>query len=348
MDLGFIDFIDDIDREDLDFMDNFRDSQVNRTRIDPFETFDDLRFKRKTRFSKVYVNRIYDVIKEDFPYDVRGQTIDPRTQVVCALRCWARHQIQDDSGDLHGISQPAVSKICKRVSEALAKMAPSFICMPSSVEEQTEVIRNFRQISNFPTVVGAIDYTHIRIKRVSGDLSEAYVNRKGYYSLNVQVVCDSSLRIRDIVARWRGSVHDSRIFNESAIKERFENSEFHGRLLGDSGYACTPYLFTPLLHPNNEKEEAYNKAHISTRNTIERCFGLWKQRFRCLLRGMYMKLSTAKTSIVALAVLHNIAIDMNEHIDIVRYVRQRQRQRLHPRDTTRGAIIRNNFINQHF
>lgn len=93
MDLNFADFIDDIDLQDFDDMDGFRDDQVNRTRMDPFEKYDDLRFKKKYRFSKCYANKVYDIIKNDFPYDPRGGTIDPRTQVACALRCWARHQV---------------------------------------------------------------------------------------------------------------------------------------------------------------------------------------------------------------------------------------------------------------
>ncbi|CAG4947732.1 unnamed protein product [Parnassius apollo] len=189
---------------------------------------------------------------------------------------------------MHGISQQSVSKIAYNVGEALAKKAHLFINMPTTREDQQETITGFRSICNFPSVIGAIDCTHIRVKRVGGDMSEAYVNRKGYYSINVQVVCDSNLKIRDIVARWRGIAHDSRVFNKSTIKERFERGDFHGRLLGDIGYACTAYLFTPLLNPSNDKEEAYNRAHIRTRNTVERCFGLWKQRFRCLLRGMSM------------------------------------------------------------
>ena len=118
----------------------------------------------------------------------------------------------------------------------------------------------------------------------------------------------------DIVTRWRGSVHDSRIFRESRLKQRFEAGAFSGILLGDSGYACTPYLFTPLLNTATPQEERYNSAHIRTRNAVERCFGLWKQRFRCLLRGLYCNIETAKKTIVACAVLHNIAIDMKEDV----------------------------------
>lgn len=97
-------------------------------------------------------------------------------------------QIQDDSGDMQGISQQSISKIARNVAEALARKAHLFINMPTTLEEQQETMRGFRRISNFPTVIGAIDCTHIRIRRVGGDMSEAYVNRKGYYSINVQVL----------------------------------------------------------------------------------------------------------------------------------------------------------------
>ncbi|CAH0730279.1 unnamed protein product, partial [Brenthis ino] len=196
-------------------------------------------------------------------------------------------KIQDDTADLHGVSQPFISKICKNIAETIARKSHSFIKMPATLREQEEAMQKFRRIANFPTVIGAINCTHIKIKKPSENGGQLYINRKGFASINVQVVCDADLKIMDIVTRWRGSVHDSRIFRESRLKQRFEAGAFSGILLGDSGYACTPYLFTPLLRTTTPQEERYNNAHISTRNTVERCFGLWKQRFRCLLRGLY-------------------------------------------------------------
>lgn len=37
-----------------------------------------------------------------------------------------------------------------------------------------------------------------------------------------------------------------RIFDESALKLKFEGGQFHVRLLGDSVYTYTPYLCTPV------------------------------------------------------------------------------------------------------
>ena len=36
------------------------------------------------------------------------------------------------------------------------------------------------------------------------------------------MICDPNFKIMDIVAKWPGSVHDSRIFRESDVCGRFE------------------------------------------------------------------------------------------------------------------------------
>ena len=74
-----------------------------------------------------------------------------------------------------------------------------------------------------------------------------------------------------------------------------------GILLGDSGYALRPYLLTPILNPQNAAERRYNYAHIRTRNTVERLFGVWKRRFPCLETGLRVKKETALVIIVAVS-----------------------------------------------
>lgn len=60
--------------------------------------------------------------------------------------------------------------------------------MPATLNEQEQTIRKFRSIADFPTVIGAIDCTHIRIKKVNADGGQLYINRKGISSINVQVI----------------------------------------------------------------------------------------------------------------------------------------------------------------
>ncbi|XP_046976395.1 putative nuclease HARBI1 [Vanessa cardui] len=204
--------------------------KVYRPRGNPF-SLDDEEFRKRYRFSKETATFIINLVREDLKLSAKGCGTSPELQVLTAIRCWGRREIQEDAGDLHGLSQATTSRICNRVARALAKHSSEYIKMPTSLAEEQRLMMECRQIRNFPSVIGCIDCTHIKIKKHGGDLAQYYVNRKGFYSLNVQVTCDASLRIRDVVARWRGSTHDARIFNESTLRERFEAGEFRGRSL---------------------------------------------------------------------------------------------------------------------
>lgn len=132
--------------------------------------------------------------------------------------------------------------------------------------------------------------------------------------MNVQAICDSQNKFLDVVARWPGSSHDSHIFRNSYIYNRFENGEFgDGLLLGDSGYPLKDYLMTPLANPQTPAEELYNRAHISTRTVIERTFGIWKRRFPILSCGMRCSIPLSQQIVIATAVLHNIATEQRDH-----------------------------------
>lgn len=76
-----------------------------------------------------------------------------------------------------------------------------------------------------------------------------------------------------------------------------------------TGYPCRSYLLTPIQNPQGERERKYNAAHVTTRNCVERSFGVLKSRFDCLKTLFRTELRTSKRITMACAVLHNIAID---------------------------------------
>lgn len=154
-------------------------------------------------------------------------------------------------------------------------------------------------------MVGAIDCTLIKIDSPGGLDAELYRCRKHYFALNVQGICDSDLCFTNLIVRWYGSAHDARIFDNSLVKERIMSGTAPGILLGDAGYPLESYLMVPLRDPMTVAEKRYNKAQIKTRNTIERCFGVWKRRFPCL-NHLRLKMKTSLAVIVAVGVLHNI------------------------------------------
>ena len=102
--------------------------------------------------------------------------------------------------------------------------------------------------------------------------------------------------------------HDSRIFENSVIRDRFENNEVDGLLLGDNWYPCKRYLMTPLLHPVTIAEKAYNKSPIKTRVRIEQAFGSLNQRFCYLQIPLRTRLNNFLVIIVATFCLHNFAL----------------------------------------
>jgi nuclease HARBI1 len=239
--------------------------------------------------------------------------ISAETKLLSALRFYATGCFMITRGDFSGISRTSIGRIVKQGSEAIANLKNEYIFIPRNQQELVSHYQSFFRIGKFPTVVGTIDCTHIKISGQGGGDGEVFRNRKQFFSINVQSVSDAGLKFQNIVARWPGSTHDSLIFNESNLKQRFENGEFgNGVLLGDGGYKLYTYLMTPFRTPNTEDQTRYNHSQILVRNTVERQYGVWKRRFPCLVYGLRCKLETSLTVIVACAVLHNFCMQQKD------------------------------------
>jgi len=73
--------------------------------------------------------------------------------------------------------------------------------MPKTEADRKLVYEDFYKMRQFPKVIGAIDCTHIKIQSPNKNIGEKFRNRKGYFSINVQAVCNSNLQFTNIVAR---------------------------------------------------------------------------------------------------------------------------------------------------
>ncbi|KAJ4425713.1 hypothetical protein ANN_27909 [Periplaneta americana] len=287
------------------FPDSFKFVKERALRRNDFENLREEEFLKRYRLSKIVVGKVVEEIREVRIPDQQKHT---------------------------SISNAAVSRIVSKVSAAIASMRRRYVTF-SSVQERPSIVQQFYDMYNFPGIVGAIDCTHIKIQSPGGNRAEMYRNRKGYFSVNVQVISDAKLLIRDIVARWPGSVHDSTIFSNSHIRAQFQMGAIdEGILLGDSGYPLRKYLLTPYLHPETRPQHNYNAAHIRTRNYVERMIGVWKRRFPVLSLGLRTKRQTTLTIIVATAVLHNIAVETRdqlppEDLTLHQYITERRRNR---------------------
>uniref|UniRef100_A0A8C1UMA5 Putative nuclease HARBI1 n=1 Tax=Cyprinus carpio TaxID=7962 RepID=A0A8C1UMA5_CYPCA len=258
------------------------------------EIYNNEDFISQFRLPKEAILSLTDELAEVLsPATSRSHCIPAVLQVCTALRFYATGTFLNAVGDTVGLSKASVSWVVYRVSRALSNKLPQF---PNQMAELNKLKRGFFSIARFLNVVGAIDGKHVRIQAPTAH-EHLFVNRKGYHSLNIQAVCDSDLRFLNCVARWPGSLHDSRIYQ----------GIIDGVLLGDSGYPLKPWLLTPFLNPTTPAQRNYNIAHCSTHNTVERAFGVVKRRFHCLHGELRMAPDRVCNIICATVVLHNIA-----------------------------------------
>ncbi|XP_052268053.1 putative nuclease HARBI1 isoform X1 [Dreissena polymorpha] len=186
------------------------------------------------------------------------------------------------------------------------------IHFPITAEDFRRVKTGFFRLGKIPNVIGAVDGTLIPIIAPS-EAEEVYVCRKGYHAINVQAVVDHEMRFTDVVAQWPGSVHDSTIMENCALKQWLTTTN-NNWLLGDSGYGLKPYLLTPIGTPSTPSEVLYNNAHVKTRLVVERAFGILKSRFRCLHKSggcLLVKPSKAAQIVSVCMRLHNLCKEMN-------------------------------------
>ena len=79
-----------------------------------------------------------------------------------------------------------VREVCRVIT---GKLGPKYIQLPYTPDEVERLAAAFYKEHDFPQCVGAIDGTHIPIKQPVENGAD-FINRKDFYSLNVQAVCN--------------------------------------------------------------------------------------------------------------------------------------------------------------
>jgi hypothetical protein len=88
--------------------------------------------------TKPVILEVVNLIKEELEsLTNRSRSIPAVLQCLFAIRFFASGQLQFDTGDLVGLSQPSVSRIVKREALALATKAVAFIKFPQEQERQS-------------------------------------------------------------------------------------------------------------------------------------------------------------------------------------------------------------------
>ncbi|XP_053592986.1 uncharacterized protein LOC128667346 [Microplitis demolitor] len=209
-------------------------------------------------------------------------------------------------------------RTCNRVLQM--NQYHNILCWPSQTRAR-EIIDGFRRINNFPGIIGAIDGSHIPIKKPS-EYGNSYINRKSFASVLLQGVCDHNKLFIDVYAGQPGSIHDATLFKKSDLYERIQRNEVNfpdnSHMIGDLAYPLCSYLLVGFKNTRilTQQEINYNYKLSKQRVVIENAFALLKGRFRRLLIVETVRLDLIALLIVTACILHNICILSTDILDI--------------------------------
>ncbi|KAI4455558.1 hypothetical protein MML48_9g00005573 [Holotrichia oblita] len=290
---------------------------------DPFAVLTDIEFKKEFRLTKNMATELIHQLSPMLQEESRRSALNTKMKVLVTLHFIANGSYQQVIGRniFAAVSQPSVSRSITDITDVLntRQQLDMFVKFPRNFQELRQIQQGFYEKFGLPGIVGCIDCTQVAIvaPHTNDPLypEHIYVNRKGYHSINVQLICDVNCRILNVSAQFPGSTHDAYIWQNSDVNgllQELTNRGHTSYLLGDSGYPLRPWLLTPI--PNaapGSAEERYNNTHRRIRATIERCNGILKSRFRCMLkhRVLHYLPERAAKIINVCVMMHNFCID---------------------------------------
>lgn len=140
-------------------------------------------------------------------------------------------------------------------------------------------------------VVGAIDGIAIRIPCLSlRDCDDPihYLNRKEFFSINCQAICDADLKFRWAAMTCAGSTHDAMAFKDTQLYRLIQSGALRHPycIFGDAAYVCDDCAVTPYASTHAQPgtpEDVFNFFHSNLRICVECAFGVLVARCACLL-----------------------------------------------------------------
>ena len=240
--------------------------------------------------------------------------ITPEIMLAITLRMCAGGR-QQDLRRLYGVSRTSIYLTFHKVLEAIDHVESLFF--PADEPDALAGISSgFDRLTDglLAGCVGAVDgYAISIIKPTSQYCSNPafYFNRKGYYSLNMQAVCDSHRRFLFVSILSAGSTHDSAAWELSTLAKCMDSASWPTQywIAGDAAYSASENMITPysgrLLC---SREDSFNFYQSRIRINIECAFGLLWKTWLILQAPLQYSLPIASKIMSVLCKLQNIII----------------------------------------
>lgn len=138
--------------------------------------------------------------------------------------------------DCPGMSAASVCKTVGRIAMVLCTLAPVYIKFPEPTDIPDLIMNVLPLLVCQVVLVTWITCTDIISP--GGNNTELNTSRKDHYAINIMVIWNHNLVFRNNICAWLGSVHDSRVFDNSMVCQLLEEGMYKGYQQGDSGYPC--------------------------------------------------------------------------------------------------------------
>ena len=178
------------------------------------------------RFDREAILEITQLLQEDLITPTRrSHALTPLQKVMATLHFLASGSFQRASGGLAGMVQSTMSKCVHQVVPAILRRMSNQFVMPTQEEQRVQAMTDFYNIAGFPRTIGAIDCTHVALQ-APHETEHLFRNRKGWHSINVQVIVDAHGLIWHVCAKFPGSCHDSYILRQTKIYQDLEQNVY--------------------------------------------------------------------------------------------------------------------------
>ncbi|XP_067620089.1 putative nuclease HARBI1 [Eurosta solidaginis] len=238
---------------------------------------------------------------------------DARRRAIMRANPTGSYQLAEAKDQDINVGRSSFSKILHYTIQELENcICEENIQLNISAAEIDQSKQYFYRQFNFSGVIGCADGTHVKTIKPAVDES-LFFNRKGYFSVNVMIVCNYNVEIIAVDASLPGSCHDSFIWNQSDVRQFYINNHTENSwILANSGYALESFMLTPYRNPQHgSMEHIYNKKHATARHMVELTIGLFKSRFRCLQGTLHYDPQFVAQITNVCSALHNICRKRN-------------------------------------
>lgn len=233
--------------------------------------FNDDQFRQTFRMCPTSFENLCQMLSPFIIPCIRGRPeLDFRMTVLLFLRFMGTQETLISLSQLFNVSISSAHRIIRRILSAFIPAVSNQLIQWPDLNAQKKSATYFQQASGFlPIVVGAIDSRENPIQKPFEN-AESYFNRKSFYSIKIQAICNQHTVFIDTFVGWPGRSHDGRTFQNSPVSHDLERGIKLSDgmvILGDSAYPLKSYLLTPFKDRNNlsPQQRIYNKRLSSAR-----------------------------------------------------------------------------------